>query len=73
MICAIVAWHAYRYGITAMAKNTAADVAYLIRAIPKPLWIKARNRADQEGRNMRSVLLGLIRAYVAGEAAPKFK
>jgi hypothetical protein len=58
-----------------MAKQSAdsdQDVtSYTLRDIPKPLWQKAQIRAIQQDRTMRDVLIGLLRAYVAGKVDPK--
>jgi hypothetical protein len=52
--------------------DTDKDVtSYTLRDIPKALWQKAQIRAIQQDRTMRDVLIGLLRAYVAGKVDPK--
>jgi plasmid stability protein len=43
-------------------------VTYLIRDIDPDLWTRVKVRAAREGESIRSVLIRLLRAYVAGRA-----
>jgi hypothetical protein len=68
-------WHANRYKKVRMKKAPPTDAeeitSYTLRQIPKTLWQKARIRAIQQDLDMRDVLFGLLRAFVAGKAEPK--
>jgi hypothetical protein len=40
---------------------------YLLRNIPESLWHEVKARADQDGRNLRGLILWLLTKYAKGE------
>jgi hypothetical protein len=44
------------------------NVTYLLRNIPRPLWLRAKNKARQDlgGRSMRVLIIDWLRDFVDG-------
>lgn len=52
----------------ARVPNGPNESDYFLRAVPTPLWRRAKARAREDGRRgLREVLLELVELYVAGK------
>jgi hypothetical protein len=40
------------------------EIAYLLKRIPPDLWADVKARAESEGRNVRFVILAMLKHYV---------
>ena len=55
-----------------MAAHKVKTISYLLRNVPLDLWRQTQAKALQrENLKQRDLILGLLRAYMAGAAKPR--